>query len=317
VTAGQVAGDRSFHRPVLVEELLGHMEWAREGEIMDGTVGGGGHSLALLERYPRCRIVAVDRDPEAIAAARLTLSPYGDRTRFIEAPFDVAAATLVEKGAHLSGALLDLGVSAHQLDRDERGFTFRGEAPLDMRMSGDTSEEPTASDLLNTLEGRELERIFRENGELPQWRRLAGAVVLLRRDRPFEKADHLVEALAKALRRTPTPQEKAKAFQALRLEVNREVPSLERALPDLRDALLPGGVVTVIAYESLSDRVVKSAFRDWSESCVCPPDLPVCACGRVALGSPVNRKAIRPSPAEVEGNARARSARMRSWRKAA
>jgi 16S rRNA (cytosine1402-N4)-methyltransferase len=317
VDAVPEVGGRSFHRPVLVEELLGHMESAREGEIMDGTVGGGGHSLALLQRYPRCRIVAVDRDPEAIAAARAALSAYRDRTRFIEAPFDVAAAMLAEKGPHLSGALLDLGVSTHQLDLDERGFTFRDDAPLDMRMSGAGSEEPTAADLLNTLGGTELERIFRDNGELRQWRRLAGAVVLLRRDRPFERADHLIEALAKALRRGPTPQEKAKAFQALRLEVNREVASLESALPDLREALLPGGVVTVIAYESLSDRVVKNAFRDWSESCVCPPGLPVCACGRVALGSPVNRKAIRPTDAEVEENARARSARMRSWRKAA
>jgi 16S rRNA (cytosine1402-N4)-methyltransferase len=293
------------------------MESAREGEIMDGTVGGGGHSLALLERYPRCRIVAVDRDPEAVAAARVALSPYRSRVRFIEAPFDVAAATLAERGPHLSGALLDLGVSAHQLDRDERGFTFREDAPLDMRMSGDTSEESTAADLLNTMEEPELERVFRENGELPQWRRLAGAVVLLRRDRPFETAGDLVEALAKALRRPATPQEKAKAFQALRLEVNREVESLERALPDLREALLPGGVVSVIAYESLSDRVVKRAFRDWAESCVCPPDLPVCACGRIPLGSPVNRKAVRPSPGEVEENPRARSARLRSWRKAA
>jgi 16S rRNA (cytosine1402-N4)-methyltransferase len=300
-----------------VEELLGHLESARGGEIMDGTVGGGGHSLALLERYPECRVIAVDRDPNAIATARVALSRYGDRIRFIQAPFDVAAATLVEKGPHLSGALLDLGVSAHQLDRDERGFTFRDDAPLDMRMSGAASEEPTAADLLNTLEGRELERIFRENGELPQWRRLTGAVLLLRRDRPFERAGHLVEALAKALRRPPTPKEKAQAFQALRLEVNDEVPSLERALPDLRDALLPGGVVTVIAYESLTDRMVKNAFRDWSESCVCPPDLPLCACGRVALGSPVSRKAVRPSPAEVEENPRARSARLRSWRKAA
>jgi 16S rRNA (cytosine1402-N4)-methyltransferase len=317
VNAGPPVGGRSFHRPVLVEELLGHLESAREGEIMDGTVGGGGHSGALLERYPQCRVVAVDRDPEAISVARLALAAYQDRVRFIEAPFDVAAATLAGKGPHLSGALLDLGVSTHQLDRDERGFSFRGDAPLDMRMSGGTSGDRTAADLLNTLQAPELERIFRDYGELPQWRRLAGAVVLLRRDRPFATSEHLVEALAKALRRTPSPQEKAKAFQALRLEVNREIPSLERALPHLRDALLPGGVVSVIAYESLSDRVVKHAFRDWSESCVCPPDLPVCACDRIALGAPVNRKAVRPTAAEVEENSRARSARLRSWRKAA
>lgn len=306
-----------FHRPVMVEEVVAHMEPARDGEIMDGTVGGGGHSLALLERYPRCRILAVDRDPQALEAARVALREHEDRVRFMEARFDEAAASIAASNGRLSGALLDLGVSAHQLDVDERGFTFRPDAPLDMRMAAVGPNEPTAADLLNELDEEELGRVFREYGEETRWRRLAKAVVLLRGDRPFRVAADLIEAMGKAFRRPPTVKEKARVFQALRIEVNGEIEALDVALPALRDALRPGGVMTVIAYESLTDRRVKHAFREWSRGCICPPDLPVCACGRDPLGAPVVRRVVRPSADEVADNPRARSARLRSWRKAA
>jgi len=305
------------HEPVLVREVVELMEPTGHGEILDGTVGGGGHSLALLERYPDCRILAVDRDPEALAAARTTLASHEDRVRFVEARFDHAAESIVAEGGAISGALLDLGVSGHQLDRDSRGFTFRPGAPLDMRMGGAGSGEVTAAMLLNEAEEGELLRLFREFGEEPQARRLARAVTLLRGDRPFRTAEDLVEAMGKAYRRPPLAKEKARIFQALRIEVNREMESIDRALPALRDALLPGGVLAVIAYHSLEDRRVKHAFRDWSSGCICPPGLPICGCGVEPAGAVVTRQAVRPSEAEVEANPRSRSARLRAWRKAA
>lgn len=293
------------------------MESAGRGEIMDGTVGGGGHTLALLERYPECRIFAVDRDPEALAATRERTAKYGDRVRFHEGGFEEAALARAAAGAELAGALLDLGVSAHQLDRDARGFTFRPEAQLDMRMTGERGGGPTAADLLNTLEENELQRIFRDYGEEPQARRLAKAVTLLRGDRPFRTADDFIEAMAKAFRRTPSIKEKARCFQALRLELNQELQALDTALPALKDALRPGGVLVVISYHSLEDRRVKRAFQSWSRSCVCPPGLPVCVCGGVADGTLLTRRAVRPDESELESNPRSRSARLRAWRKAA
>ncbi len=307
----------AFHRPVMVEEVLAHLEPAGDGEIMDGTVGGGGHSRALLERYPACRIVAVDRDPIALEAARMALEEYRDRVSFVEARFDEAAIEIGEAGPSLSGALLDLGVSGHQLDVDERGFSFRDEAPLDMRMAGGRWGEPTAADLLNTLGEAELGVIFRDYGEEPRWRRLARAVVLLREDRPFRLAEDLVEATGKGLRRSPTAKDKARVFQALRVAVNQELEALRAGLLALADALLPGGVVSVISYESMSDRTVKQTFGEWSRECVCPPGLPTCVCRGEALGAVVVKRVLRPSDTEVQQNPRARSARLRSWRKAA
>ncbi len=312
-----MGAEQTFHRPVMVAEVLAHLEPARHGEIMDGTVGGGGHSRALLERYPSCRILAVDRDPAALEHARAVLEPFEHRVSFRSDRFDDTAVELAAEGPRLSGALLDLGVSAHHLDEDARGFSFRPEVPLDMRMASSLLGEPTAADLLNDLDEDDLGRIFRDYGEEPRWRRLAKAVVLLRQDRPFRLAADLNEALAKALRRSPTPKDRARVFQALRLAVNQEMESLERALPALLEALLPGGVIAVVSYESLSDRLVKHTFREWSRECVCPPRLPRCVCRGVAFGKPTVRRAVRPTEAEVEDNPRARSARLRSWRKAA
>ncbi len=284
---------------------------------MDGTVGGGGHSRALLQRYPRCSVIAVDRDPIALRRAREELREFADRVSFREAAFDEVAQELAAQGATLSGALLDLGVSAHQLDVDERGFSFRPQAPLDMRMDAGSRDGPTAADLLNRADEAELGRIFREYGGEPRWRRLAKAVALLRQDRPFRVASDLVEALAKAFRRSPTPKEKARNFQALRIAVNRELDALLATLPALLDALAPGGVIVVISYESLADRAVKHTFREWSRDCICPPELPTCVCRGMALGHVLSKGALRPSAEEVEENPRARSARLRSWRKAA
>ncbi|MSR23335.1 MAG: 16S rRNA (cytosine(1402)-N(4))-methyltransferase RsmH [Gemmatimonadetes bacterium] len=306
-----------YHEPALVQEVVGLLEPAGRGEIMDGTVGGGGHAAALLDRYRECRILGVDRDPEALAASREALRPYGDRVRLVEARFDEAARTASANGPSLSGALLDLGVSTHQLDEDARGFSFRADAPLDMRMSQADAEAPTAADILNKASEDELRRVFREYGEVRRAARLAKAVTLLRGDRPFRVADDLVEAIAKAFRHRPTPSEKAQIFQALRIEVNRELESLEAALPRIRDALLPGGVLAIISYHSLEDRQVKRAFLDWSRKCVCPPELPICVCEGKADGTLLTRRVVRPGEAEVTRNPRTRSARLRGWRKAA
>ena len=312
-----MGAEGTFHRSVMVEEVLAHLEPAGDGEIMDGTVGGGGHSQALLARYAACRVVAVDRDPIALEVARMALQEYQDRVFFIEARFDEAAAEVGAQGPRLSGALLDLGMSTHQLDVDERGFSFRPEVTLDMRMAGEFRDDLTAADLLNTLDEAELGRVFRVYGEERRWRRLARAVALLREDRPFRVAGDLIEAMAKAFRRSPTAKDKARVFQALRVAVNHEIDALRAALPALLEALLPGGVITVISYESLTDRVVKQTFSEWSRECTCPPGLPICVCRGEPLGGVVVRRVVRPSDREVDENPRARSARLRSWRKAA
>lgn len=310
------AREEPFHEPVLVEETLDLLLQGGEGLYLDGTVGGGGHARALLERCAGCRLVAVDRDPEALRAAGEALDAHRQRVRLVRARFDRAVEKLgVEDGA-LAGALLDLGVSSHQLDSGERGFTFRRGAPLDMRMGADEADGPTAADLLNEADEGRLAEIFRELGEEPRGRALAREVVRRRRNRPFRTSDDLVAALAAVLDRGPRPREKARIFQGLRIAVNEELVALENGLERIRDALRPGGVIAVLAYHSLEDRVVKHAFREWSRSCVCPPRLPVCRCRGEPLGGTLTRSPVRPGEEETARNPRARSARLRAWRKA-
>ena len=306
----------AFHDPVLVEESLAYLAPQGEGLYLDGTVGGGGHALRLLERCPACRVLAVDRDTEALQHASLTLSAHRDRVRFLHATFDRASADPEVRDRGLAGALLDLGVSSRQLDRAERGFQFQRGARLDMRMSGEGSG-PTAADLLNEADEERLAQIFRDFAEEPRARRLAREVVRRRENRPMESSDDLVGALAAVMGRAPSNRDKARVFQALRIALNEELDLLATALPELRDALVPSGVLVVIAYHSLEDRMVKESFREWSRECVCPPELPVCRCRGKALGETLTRKPVAPSDAETERNPRARSARLRAWRKAA
>lgn len=305
-----------FHQPVMLEEVLEALEAAKEGLILDGTLGGGGHAEAMLSRWPRCHVVGVDRDHDAIEAARRRLEPFLDRVRILEMRFDQAMddARINQEG--LEGALLDLGVSSWQLDADHRGFGFRKGIPLDMRM-GVSEELPTAADLLNGEAEGELARVFREYGEEPRAKGLAREVARRRADRPFHTSDDLVSACARVLGRPPSPREMARVFQALRIAVNQELPVLSQTLPKIRDGLHPGGVLAVISYHSLEDRIVKGAFREWSRDCVCPPGIPVCSCDWEAQGVPLSRKPLRPTEEEVSRNPRARSARFRAWRKAA
>lgn len=305
----------TYHEPVLASDAIGYLSEGGVGLFLDGTVGGGGHARRLLEACPQCRLLAVDRDPEALAEARAALADFGDRVRFLHRRFDDAVADAEVRDQGLCGALLDLGVSSHQIDDERRGFTFRRGVALDMRM--DPSEEGDAVDFLAIADEAQLTKVFRELGEEPRSGRLAREIVKRRATEPLRTSDDLVAALSVALRRSPTAQEKARIFQAIRISINDELDALAKALPALREALNDGGVLVVIAYHSLEDRMVKNAFREWSRSCVCPPESPVCTCRGRPLGETLTRKPVRPSEAEISRNPRARSARLRAWRRAA
>jgi 16S rRNA (cytosine1402-N4)-methyltransferase len=303
-----------FHEPVLAREAIEFLAPIGEGVYLDGTVGGGGHAAVLLEECTTCKLVAVDRDPDALEVAKAALAPFGDRVRFLLVRFDEALAA-AGLGEPLAGVLLDLGVSSHQLDSDPRGFAFRTGVQLDMRMDARKEGGATAAEILNSEPEETLARIFHEYGEEPRSRALARSVVARRAATPFSTSDDLVAVLYRTLGRAPKAKEKARIFQALRIAVNEELAALERGLNAFREALAPDGRIVVIAYHSLEDRLVKNAFRDWSRSCVCPPRMPVCTCRGEPLGRLLTRRAVRPSEIEVRRNPRARSARLRAWRK--
>ena len=296
----------------MVDVVLGALEGA--SSVLDCTLGGGGHSLALLQAG--ASVTAIDRDADAIAAASDRLSEYleSGRLRILHADFTRVDEIAELRGAAFDGVLADLGVSSSQIDRDERGFSFRPGVGLDMRMSG-TGE--SAADLLNHWPVEDLTRVFRDYGDEPRARRLATEVVRRRETRDFVTADDLVGAVRGAFGAGSGPSDFARLFQAIRIAVNDELAGLERVLPVLRDMLRPGGVMAIIAYHSGEDRIVKHAMRQWSTACTCPPRQPICNCGGVALGSLVTRKSVQATPEEVARNPRARSARLRVWRKAA
>ena len=306
------AWDSTYHVPALVGpvvELLGGLPL-----VLDGTLGGGGHSAALLDAGVG-RVVGIDRDPDALAAATARLSTAAAAGRFTALHGNYAALDDLSLAAlPFSGILLDLGISSRQIDDAARGFSFREGAPLDMRMGQDATR--SAGQLLNEADEGELMTIFREYGDEPRAGRLAREVVRRRATRPFVISDDLVGAIRGALGPRTGPPDFARLFQAVRIAVNDELTGLERALPKLRDRLARGGVLVVIAYHSGEDRLVKHAFRTWSEECVCPPRHPMCTCGgNRSMGTVLTRRAIVASPNEVTRNPRARSARLRAWRR--
>jgi 16S rRNA (cytosine1402-N4)-methyltransferase len=303
--------DDAFHVPVLVHEVVSYLDVARGGRFFDGTVGGGGHAAAILEASERAQLIGVDRDAEALTAASRRLEKYGDRVQLVAGNYADIAEQL--EGS-LAGALLDLGLSSHQIDETRRGFSFRVGAPLDMRMS---ATGPNAADILNEWPESELADLFYQYGEERRSRRLAAEVVRRRKEHRFETSDDLVAAMTRAFGPRVSAQGKARIFQALRIVVNDELNSLDRALPALRDRLEPQGVMVVISYHSLEDRRVKESFREWSKDCVCPPEVLVCVCRGRALGETLTRKVVVPNDTEQEANPRARSAKLRAWRKAA
>jgi 16S rRNA (cytosine1402-N4)-methyltransferase len=297
----------AYHVPVLAGEVRQAALEARR--VVDGTLGGGGHAALFLEAG--AEVLGIDRDPEAIAAARERL---GDsRIRYLEAAYDSETALEAIREFRPDFILLDLGVSSRQLDEVARGFSFRPGAPLDMRMSG---RGPTAADLLNAASEVDLRRMFAEYGDERHAARLAREIVRRRARAPFAVSDDLVNAIRAVLGPRSGPGDFARLFQAVRIAVNDELPALERALPSLLDALRPGGRLAVISYHSGEDRLVKQYFSEWARRCVCPPGLPVCRCRGRALGAPEPRRPIRPGPEETEANPRARSAILRIFRKA-
>lgn len=306
--------DTAYHAPVMVEEVLHLLEGARE--VLDCTLGGGGHAEALLAAG--ANVAALDQDEAAIGEARKRLAAYeaAGRFRAIRGNFRDIDQLSELANTRFDAVLADLGVSSHQIDSDERGFSFRPGALLDMRM--DSRCIATAADLLNTLDEADLTRLFREYGDEPRAARLAREIVRRRATRPMRISDDLVDAVRGSFGARSGPADFARLFQAVRIAVNDELGALERALPLLRDRLAAAGVLAVISYHSGEDRIVKNALRDWSRDCVCPPKQPQCICGgQNSLGRPVNRKAIKASAAEIAKNPRSRSARLRAWRKAA
>lgn len=305
------ASDTAYHLPVLAAETTALLRNAKS--VLDGTLGGGGHSEALLESGVE-RVVGVDRDPAAVVAARVRLEPFEQTGRFraVLANYaDIDAAPEL-RDATFDGILLDLGVSSRQFDAPERGFTFRTGAPLDMRMG---SEGDTAADLLNARDARALATIFREYADERQAARLAREIVRRRSSQPFRTSDDLVRAIRGALGPRTGPADFARLFQALRIAVNDELEGLARALPALRDRLRAGGTLVVITYHSGEDRLVKHAFREWSAACICPPKQPVCTCRGRSLGETLTRRAVTPTEDEIARNPRSRSAKLRAWRK--
>jgi 16S rRNA (cytosine1402-N4)-methyltransferase len=294
-----------FHQPVLLSQVLEAARGARR--IVDGTLGDGGHAEALLATG--AELLAIDRDPDAIRIGRKRLGE--ERIEYLEANYSSPAALEAVQQFGPDFILLDLGLSSRQLDQAERGFTFRQGAALDMRMS---TEGPTAADLLNRASVDELARWLGEYGDERSNRRLALEIARRRERAAFATSDDLVNAIRSVLGRRAGPDDFARIFQAIRIAVNDELAGLESALPELRDALGPGGLLSVISYHSGEDRVVKHAFREWSRSCLCPPGQPVCTCRGHALGQEVPRGGTVPDPGEIASNPRARSARLRVFR---
>jgi 16S rRNA (cytosine1402-N4)-methyltransferase len=301
----------SYHRPVLLDETLALLAPRDGGEYFDGTLGGGGHAEAILAAAaPTGVLHATDLDAEALASAEQRLRGAGDRLRVARAGFDELDTIEAWRGVLFDGAVLDLGVSSHQLETARRGFAFDLDAPLDMRMG---SDGPTAADLLNDRPVPELARILRRYGEEPFAGPIARAVGEARARRRIETSARFKEILRDAVPRSFSPVKVyARAFQALRIAVNDELGRLERGLGAVFERLRPGGRLVVLSYHSLEDRIVKEAFRGLANPCVCPPGLPVCGCGRVPRARLLTPRAVTASPKEVGSNPRARSARLRA-----
>ena len=298
------------HESVLARETVALLRPAPGRVFLDGTLGGGGHAELLLAEG--ARVIGIDRDPRAVAAASARLARYGEAFRAVRADFRDAKNVLAALGlAGVDGALVDLGVSSPQLDDPSRGFSFREAGPLDMRMA---SEGETVAELLARVDERELERILREYGEEPFARPIARAVKRAIADGEGIDTARLADLVASAIPRKAWPRRihpATRTFQALRIAVNDELGALAAWLDSLPSILNVGGRAAAISFHSLEDRMVKERFRSLARACTCPPDLPVCACGAQSSFEAVTRKAVKASDEEVADNPRSRSARLR------
>jgi 16S rRNA (cytosine1402-N4)-methyltransferase len=297
----------TFHTPVLLPQILEAAQGARR--VVDGTLGDGGHAEALLAAG--ATVLGIDRDPDAIRIASARLGHNG--ITYLRAPFASPEALAAIAEFEPDFVLLDLGLSSRQLDEIERGFTFRPGAPLDMRME---RAGESAADLLNSADKDTIRGWLADWADEPRAHRLAGEIVRRRERQPFATSDDLVNAIRAVLGAQSGPDDFARIFQAFRIAVNGELAGLEEALPAIRDTLPPSGILGVISYHSGEDRIVKHAFHEWSRSCVCPSEQPVCTCRGRPLGVAAPRGGIVPGPEEIAANPRARSARLRLFRRA-
>jgi 16S rRNA (cytosine1402-N4)-methyltransferase len=308
----------ALHRPVMPEEVLAQLDVARGGVFVDATLGLGGHTELILRASAESRVIGLDRDAEAIELARGRLAEFGERFAAIHADYRQVKPVLRQLGVEsVAGLLADLGVSSFQFDTPERGFSFRSDHPLDMRM--DRSGGETAAELLHSRGERELADLIFEYGEERAARRIARAIVKARAASPIETTGQLAELVVRVVhpaghwRTHPA----TRTFQALRIAVNRELEGLDQFVADAVDLLDPDGRLAVITFHSLEDRIIKQAFRFQAGRCMCPPQTPVCRCGAAARVEILTRKAIQPRPDEIGQNPRARSAKLRACRKAA
>jgi 16S rRNA (cytosine1402-N4)-methyltransferase len=300
-----------MHQSVLLSEIVESLRPSRDdGTLVDTTVGLGGHAEALLSRYPSVRLLGIDRDPQALAASAARLERFGGRVTLAQGRHETLIDILKkQKIDSVSGLLADLGVSSMQLDDASRGFSFRYDAPLDMRMG---PESKTVADLVNTLDERELATILREYGEEPMARRIARAIVDGRAVAPIETTVQLAEIVRSVKKSKPHQIDPSTlTFQALRIAANEELIGLDKFIDDAVSVLEPGGRIAVISFHSLEDRIVKRAMRRLEGECTCPPNLPVCGCGAKEVVEILTGRPITASEEEVQRNPRSRSAKLR------
>lgn len=302
------------HKSVLLDETIKGLNIKPDGIYVDGTLGGGGHAYEVCRRLNnKGSFIGIDQDAAAIEAAGIRLSDFGERVTIIRSNYCDMKSRLHEKGIDkVDGIVLDLGVSSYQLDTADRGFSYREDAPLDMRM--DQRSEMTARDIVNDYSEMDLYRVIRDYGEDKFAKNIARHIVRERAKRPIETTGELTEVIRHAIpmkfqKKTGHPAKRT--FQAIRIELNRELDVLRDSLDDMIDMLNPGGRLCIITFHSLEDRIVKSAFKKNENPCTCPSDFPVCVCGKVSKGRVITRKPILPSEEEMEVNSRSKSAKLR------
>lgn len=301
------------HISVLLNEVIEAISINKIGIYADGTLGGGGHSFHLLSKLPDIELLGIDRDKEAISAAKERLAPFKDRVIFHNGNYCEIKSIMKKHNIDgLSGAILDLGVSSYQLDNADRGFSYNYDARLDMRM--DQSKGMSAYDVVNTYSRQQLAKIFKDYGEEKFAFQIADKIEKARNIKPiettFELSDLIKEGIPAAARRTGGHPAK-RVFQAIRIEVNDELGVLKQSVEDFFEALKPGGRLAVITFHSLEDRIVKTTFNEFCTGCTCPPDFPICVCGNKPKGKLVNRKPITADECELENNNRASCAKLR------
>lgn len=302
------------HQSVLLQKTIRNLNIRPEGTYVDGTLGGAGHAGEVCRKLSaRGRFIGIDQDQDAIIAASERLKAYGDQVTIIRSNYCYMVQELKARGIdRVDGILLDLGVSSYQLDNEERGFTYRVDAPLDMRM--DNRQTRTAADIVNTYEEQELYRVIRDYGEDRFAKNIAKHIVEARKKAPIQTTGQLTEIIRQSIpmKIQATGGHPAKrTFQAIRIELNRELEVLRDSLDGMIDLLDDGGRICIITFHSLEDRIVKTAFRRNEHPCICPPDFPVCVCGREPKGKVITRKPILPDAREMEENPRSKSAKLR------